>query len=71
MKNNTNHSVFVFYNKATFILIYIDNLLIISEDLNIINAFKNKLFKYFYIINLGSISFYLGMSVIQTSKSMS
>lgn len=43
MKTNANHSVFISYNKSTFILVYIDNLFIMDEDLNIINSLKNKL----------------------------
>lgn len=47
-----DYKVFVSYNKLMFILVYTDNLLIIDKNLNIINGFKNKLFKYFYIIDL-------------------
>lgn len=46
-----------------FILVYTDNLLIIDKDLNIINGFKNKLFKCFYIIDFELVSYYLGMFV--------
>lgn len=47
-----------------FILIYIDNLFIICEYLNIINGFKNKLLEYFYIINFELIFDYLSIFII-------
>lgn len=62
-KNNTNLSIFIFYNKSTCNLIYINNFFIIHKDLNIINSLKNKLFKYFNITNLGLVFHYLGMFI--------
>lgn len=69
-KTNADYSVFISYDKLTFILIYMNNLLIISKNLNIINSLKNNLSKYFYITNLGLVSHYLGISVIQTGELM-
>lgn len=63
-KTNVDYSVFISYNKLMFILVYVDNLFIIGEDLNIINSFKNKLSKCFFIINLKSIFYYLNIAVI-------
>lgn len=53
-----------------FILVYINNFLIISKDLNIINSLKKKLSKYFCIMNLGLVSYYLGMAVICIKNSI-
>lgn len=63
MKIDANYSVFIYHNKLMFISIYLDNLFIINENLNIINSFKNNLLEYFYITELGSISYYLDMSI--------
>lgn len=47
-----------------------DNLLIIGKDMNIINSLKNKLSEPFCIADLGSVPYYLGMSVTQIGKSI-
>ena len=62
--------VFVSCNKSMFILVYVDDLLIIGEDLNIINGLKNKLLERFRMTDLGSVSHYLGMSVTRTRDSV-
>lgn len=63
-----DYSVFVSYNKSIFILVYIDNLLIIGKNLNIINNLKNNLSKRFCIANFRLISYYLGMFITQTKN---
>lgn len=70
-KTDADHSVFVSYDKSTFISLYVDDLLIIGKDLNIINGLKNKLLERFCMIDLGSVSHYLGMSVTRTGDSVS
>lgn len=52
-KTDADYNVFVFHDKLMFISIYMNDFLIISKDLNIINGLKNNLSKYFYITNLG------------------
>ena len=69
-KTNADHSVFVSRDKSTFISVYVDDLLIIGEDLNIINGLKNKLLERFRMTDLGSVSHYLGMSVTRTRDSV-
>ena len=64
MKTDVNHSVFVSHNKSMFISVYVNDLLIIGKDLNIINSLKNKLLKDFCMTDLGSVFHYLGMTVI-------
>ncbi len=70
-KTDADHSVFVFHDNSTFISVYVGDLLIIGEDLNIINGLKNKLSERFCMTDLGSISHYLGMSVTRTGESVS
>lgn len=64
-KTNADHNIFVFHNKSMFILVYVNDLLIIGRDLNIINGLKNKLSECFYITDLKLVSHYLSMSVTQ------
>lgn len=71
MKTDADHSVFVSHDKSTFISVYMDDLLIIDGDLNIINDLKNKLLERFCMTDLGSVSHYLGMSLTQTGDSVS
>lgn len=52
IKNDINCIIFLSYNKLLFILVYINNFLIINNNSNIINGFKNKLFKLFCMTNL-------------------
>ncbi len=70
-KTDADYSVFVSQDKSTFISVYVDDLLIIGEDFNIINGFKNKLSERFRMIDFGSVSHYLGISVTQTEESVS
>ena len=42
-KTEADHSVFFSDNKSSFISVYVEDLLIIGEDLNIINELKSKL----------------------------
>lgn len=67
---NANHSVFVFYDKSRFILVYLDKFFIIDKNLNIINGFKNKLLEYFYMTDLELLLYYLGMAVIYIKNSI-
>lgn len=53
-----------------FILVYINNIFIISKDFNIINTFKNNIFDGFYITNLRLVFHYLSRSIIQTKESI-
>ena len=54
-----------------FISVYVDDLLIIGGDLNIINGLKDKLSERFRMTDLGSVSHYRGMSVTRTRGSVS
>lgn len=65
-KTDMDYSVFASYDKSTFISVYMDDLLIIGKEQNIINGLNNKLLEYFHMTDLGSVFHYLDMSVIQT-----
>ena len=57
-KTNANYTVFIFYNRSTFILIYIDAFFGIVKNLKIINSLKKKLLERFFIIDLRLIFHY-------------
>lgn len=65
-KTDIDHSIFVSYDKLIFISVYMDNFLIIGDDLNIINELKNKISKHFCMTDLALISYYLSIFVLQT-----
>lgn len=69
-KTNANHGDFVFYDKSTFNLVYMDDFLIIWEDLIIINGLKNELSKRFCMTDLRSVSHYLGIFDTQMEDSV-
>lgn len=53
-------------------MVYIDNILHIIKDLNIIKGIKNKLFKnFYYIINYSLIFHYLAISITWTKRFVS
>jgi hypothetical protein len=57
-----NHSVFINYGIA--ILLYIDDILILSNSNNLINNFLKQLGKSFKYTNNGEVSVYLGIDML-------
>lgn len=55
--------VSVFYKGATFIAVYVDDLLIVSPDMDEIDALKRALSTRFTMTDLGPCHYYLGMTV--------
>lgn len=51
--------------------LYIKVYLIISEDLNIINSLKSKSLESFCMIDLGLVSYYLGIAITQIREFIS
>ena len=64
-KTDADLSIFVFYYKSTFILVYMNNFFIIVKNLKIIYSLKNKLLEHFYITDLRLVFHYLGISITQ------
>lgn len=59
----------VFFNgKGTFLIVYVDDILIFREDEDLIIAFKQTLVKTFQMTDLGRCSYYLGMHVYQDDQ---
>ena len=57
---------YIFYNnKGIYIIVFVNNLFIVSLFKANISIIKVKLSKRFYIIDLGPYKYYLGMEVIR------
>lgn len=71
VKSNLDHGIFISLGKSKFISVLVNNFLVIDEDLNIINSFKNKLSKRFCITNVESVYQHLRIPITWTKKSVS
>ena len=63
-----DHFVFVSKNKKTYIVVYVDDLLIVSDDMIYINEIKAKLTERFKMIDLESAQQYLSIEIIREEK---
>ena len=52
-------------------MIYVDDILIASNDVDDVNAFKNFLDNNFKLKDLGTLKYFLGLEVARTSKGLS
>jgi hypothetical protein len=57
----------IFVNNVTFgiIVVYVDNIILITKDKAAVNSLKEQLFTHYKARDLGSISFYLGIRIRQ------
>ena len=53
------------------LLIYVDDILIASNDVDVVNAFKKFLDNNFKLKDLGTLKYFLGLEVARTSKGLS
>nr|KYP40989.1 Retrovirus-related Pol polyprotein from transposon TNT 1-94 [Cajanus cajan]KYP41004.1 Retrovirus-related Pol polyprotein from transposon TNT 1-94 [Cajanus cajan] len=69
-QSKSEYSLFVkFVNSLiTVLLVYVDDLVLASDDLNEINAIKSILDAKFKIKDLGPLRFFLGLEVARSSK---
>lgn len=66
----SNHSLFIHQSHTSFIvlLIYVDDLIITGNNLDIINEVKATLRHHFHIKYLGAIKYFLGLEVARNSS---
>lgn len=57
-------------NEINVILAYVDDLLIIGNQLSIINSVKTDLAKYFNIKDLGTLKYFLGLEFTRTKDEL-
>lgn len=70
--SKTDTSLFISRTSAVtiFVLIYVDDILVTSNDPSHINSFIKLLSKEFYLKDLGSLSYFLGVSALPTKISL-
>ena len=67
---NVDNSVFVSKNKKIYIVVYVNNLLIVDEDMNYINEIKSKLSDRFKMHDLRSVQHYLNIEIVCDNDSI-
>ena len=67
---NFDVSVFVFNDKKIYIVVYVNDLLIMKFDLNFINSLKRKLTNRFKIIDLNFVQHYLSVEIVREKNSI-
>ena len=65
IQSQADHSLFILSQgqSSTFILVYVDDILIVGNDLSAINNFKTMLTHHFQIKDLGKLKYFLGLEV--------
>ena len=67
---NSDASVFVSSDKKTYIAVYVDDLLAMGPNLDLLNNIKKKLAKRFNMTDLGPAQHYLGVEIIREGDSL-
>ena len=62
---NFNNNVFVNKNKKIYIIVYINDFLIVDKNINYINEIKSKLSDRFKMHDLKSIQYYLNIEIVR------
>ena len=73
LQSKSNYSVFTMVNKGSIsiLLIYVDDILIASNDVDAVNVFKQFLDNKFKLKDLGTLKYFLGLEVARTTKGLS
>ena len=67
INSDQDQSIFIFSDKQTYICVYVNDLLIFSENMKFIKTIKKYLMKRFEMIDLESVSHYLELSIERRS----
>lgn len=67
---DTSLFIFELCQVIVYILVYIDDILLTSNDNSVINSFIYRLYSQFALKDLGPLHFFLGFEVIQTSNGL-
>ena len=67
---NFDNSMFVNKNKKIYIVVYMNDLLIVDEDMNYINEIKSKLSGRFKMHDLKSVQHYLSIEIVRDGDSI-
>ena len=67
---NSDNNVFVSKDKKIYIVVYVNDLLIVDEDMNYINEIKSKLSGRFKMYDLKSVQHYLNIEIVRDDNSI-
>ena len=70
-QTQTDHTMFVKHSeggKMAVLLVYVDDIILTSDDINEMNRLKTSLAKEFEIKDLGALRYFLGMEVARSKK---
>jgi Reverse transcriptase (RNA-dependent DNA polymerase) len=70
VQNETDKCLYVLreQEKLCYLLVHVDDILLVSNDLTLLNFCSEKIGKQFEIKNLGNVKHYLGMDVLRDSE---
>ena len=73
VQSKSDYSVFIRVQKGPIIilLVYVDDILIASNDVDVVSTFKQFLDNKFKLKDLGSLKFFLGLEVARTTRGIS
>ena len=66
----TNHNVFISKNDKIYVIVYIDDLLIINDDMKFIDFIKKKFDKKFKMIDLNFAQHYFDIEIVRNDDSI-
>ena len=67
---NFNNNVFVNKNKKIYIVVYVNDLLIVNKNINYINEIKNKLSDRFKMHDLKLTQYYLSIEIVRDDNNI-
>ena len=72
-KSQTDHTLFIknFGGKYVAVLVYVDDIVIASNDDTEVEQLKANLREVFKLRDLGSLKFFLGLEIARSSKGIS
>lgn len=69
---HANHSLFILnqQNSCTAVLVYVDDLVITRDNIDVINSVKAHLHSIFKIKDLGPLKYFLGSKIARSEKGL-
>ena len=66
----TNHNVFISKNDKIYVIVYVDDLLIVNDNINFIDFIKKKFDERFKIIDLNFAQHYFDIEIVRNDDSI-
>ena len=68
--SEANHNVFISINDKIYVIVYVDDLLIVNDNMNFIDFIKKKFDERFKMIDLNFAQHYLDIEVVRNDDSI-